>query len=337
MSFTTTREVWRRRPLPCGAASIPTCAHQPHDLPVQAIDTGTTVSPEDHSDGAGFAALLGPRDGRGRLPLRPGGHCWVVSRPVQPTYPLLIAMATTICFAIPSSFIAEPLTGPRAAGRRQLNSFSEWNDHYRGALRTSGWRGRARPGLGSHDLGNASVWLPVTLTRLGRLRGPRARINFVTAHDFTLADLTAINASTTPRTQNNRDGSTITAVITASRHAGRQRHSPQRDDALRDPARDDRGFACAFSAQHPHDDVRLARRCSRAATNLVVPSTAQYNAYRQDDPDLGSISFRRTALEQIDTVLGSSHFVRPILRPDRFQTGTPSAAHRLRPCRGTRR
>ncbi|MDU5762639.1 MAG: alpha-amylase family glycosyl hydrolase, partial [Schaalia odontolytica] len=117
----------------------------------------------------------------------------------SPMHPLLIAMATDDVLAH-SKLIAEPWdVGP---GGWQTGNFpvpfSEWNDHYRGALRNF-WLADVRAQASGHvvsgpnDLATRlSGSQDVFEHGLGRLRGPRASINFVTAHDgFTLADLTA--------------------------------------------------------------------------------------------------------------------------------------------------
>ena len=92
--------------------------------------------------------------------------------------------------------------------------FSEWNDHYRGALRNF-WLADVRAQASGHivsgpnDLATRlSGSQDVFEHGLGRLRGPRASINFVTAHDgFTLADLTAYDRKhNKDNLENNRDG-----------------------------------------------------------------------------------------------------------------------------------
>ena len=134
----------------------------------------------------------------------------------SPMHPLLIAMATDDDLAH-AKLIAEPWdVGP---GGWQTGNFpvpfSEWNDHYRGALRNF-WLADVRAQASGHvvsgpnDLATRlSGSQDVFEHGLGRLRGPRASINFVTAHDgFTLADLTAYDRKhNTANLENNRDGS----------------------------------------------------------------------------------------------------------------------------------
>ncbi|WP_022868315.1 glycogen debranching protein GlgX [Schaalia vaccimaxillae] len=133
-----------------------------------------------------------------------------------PLHPLLIGMATDPELGN-SKLIAEPWdVGP---GGWQTGSFpapfSEWNDHYRGVLRgfwLSDIRTLATGGLpaGPTDLATRiSGSQDVFEHGVGRLRGPRASINFITAHDgFTLADLTSYDRKhNMANLENNRDGS----------------------------------------------------------------------------------------------------------------------------------
>lgn len=134
----------------------------------------------------------------------------------SPMHPLLVGMATDPEIST-SKLIAEPWDiGP---GGWQTGNFpapfSEWNDHYRGVLRgfwlsdvqalvegrnASGPNNLATRLAGSRDVYDHGF---------GVGRGPRASINFVTAHDgFTLADLTAYNEKHNwANLEGNRDGS----------------------------------------------------------------------------------------------------------------------------------
>ena len=257
----------------------------------------------------------------------------------SPMHPLLIAMATDDILAH-AKLIAEPWdVGP---GGWQTGNFpvpfSEWNDHYRGALRNF-WLADVRAQASGHivsgpnDLATRlSGSQDVFEHGLGRLRGPRASINFVTAHDgFTLADLTAYDRKhNTANLENNRDGS----------------------DDNRSWNHGVEG-TLAVNANHPNEmtpyailsdmtiaDLRARSQRNILATMFVSSGTpmltggdefgrTQYgnnNAYCQDDPiSWVDWDLAEGQLEQIDTVswliaLRKEH---PVLRPDRFATGTP--------------
>ena len=257
----------------------------------------------------------------------------------SPMHPLLIAMATDDLLAH-VKLIAEPWdVGP---GGWQTGNFpvpfSEWNDHYRGALRNF-WLADVRAqasGLvvsGPNDLATRlSGSQDVFEHGLGRLRGPRASINFVTAHDgFTLADLTAYDRKhNTANLENNRDGS----------------------DDNRSWNHGVEG-TLAVNATHPNamtpyailSDMTIADLRARSQRNILTTmfvssgtpmltggdefGRTQYgnnNAYCQDDPiSWVDWDLAEEQLEQIDTVswLIALRKVHPVLRPDRFATGTP--------------
>ena len=257
----------------------------------------------------------------------------------SPMHPLLIAMATDDLLA-QVKLIAEPWdVGP---GGWQTGNFpvpfSEWNDHYRGALRNF-WLADVRAQASGHivsgpnDLATRlSGSQDVFEHGLGRLRGPRASINFVTAHDgFTLADLTAYDRKhNTANLENNRDGS----------------------DDNRSWNHGVEG-TLAVNATHPNamtpyailSNMTIADLRARSQRNILTTmfvssgtpmltggdefGRTQYgnnNAYCQDDPiSWVDWDLAEGQLEQIDTVswLIALRQAHPVLRPDRFATGTP--------------
>ena len=257
----------------------------------------------------------------------------------SPMHPLLIAMATDDLLAH-VKLIAEPWdVGP---GGWQTGNFpvpfSEWNDHYRGALRNF-WLADVRAQASGHvvtgpnDLATRlSGSQDVFEHGLGRLRGPRASINFVTVHDgFTLADLTAYDRKhNTANLENNRDGSDDNRSWN---------HSVE--------------GTLAVNATHPNattpyailSDMTIADLRARSQRNILTTmfvssgtpmltggdefGRTQYgnnNAYCQDDPiSWVDWDLAEGQLEQIDTVswLIALRQAHPVLRPDRFATGTP--------------
>ncbi|RRC94864.1 glycogen debranching protein GlgX [Schaalia canis] len=132
-----------------------------------------------------------------------------------PAHPLLMAIATDATLSL-DKLIAEPWDV--GMGGWQTGNFpppfSEWNDRFRDSVRNF-WlvdmrelaAGRCAPGpndlatrlQGSEDLFGNGV---------GYLRGPRASVNFVTAHDgFTLSDLTCFDHKhNMANLEENRDG-----------------------------------------------------------------------------------------------------------------------------------
>ena len=257
----------------------------------------------------------------------------------SPMHPLLIAMATDDLLAH-VKLIAEPWdVGP---GGWQTGNFpvpfSEWNDHYRGALRNF-WLADVRAQASGHivsgpnDLATRlSGSQDVFEHGLGRLRGPRASINFVTAHDgFTLADLTAYDRKhNTANLENNRDGSDDNRSWN---------HGVEGTLAVNGthPSAD---TPYAILSDMTIADLRARSQRNILTTMFVSSGTpmltggdefgrTQYgnnNAYCQDDPiSWVDWDLAEGQLEQIDTVswLIALRQAHPVLRPDHFATGTP--------------
>lgn len=257
----------------------------------------------------------------------------------SPMHPLLIAMATDDLLAH-VKLIAEPWdVGP---GGWQTGNFpvpfSEWNDHYRGALRNF-WLADVRAQASGHvvtgpnDLATRlSGSQDVFEHGLGRLRGPRASINFVTAHDgFTLADLTAYDRKhNTANLENNRDGS----------DDNRSWNHGVEGTLASNGTHPSADTPYAILSDMTIADLRARSQRNILATMFVSSGTpmltggdefgrTQYgnnNAYCQDDPiSWVDWDLAEGQLEQIDTVswLIALRQAHPVLRPDRFATGTP--------------
>ena len=257
----------------------------------------------------------------------------------SPMHPLLIAMATDDDLAH-AKLIAEP--GDVGPGGWQTGNFpvpfSEWNDHYRGALRNF-WLADVRAQASGHvvsgpnDLATRlSGSQDVFEHGLGRLRGPRASINFVTAHDgFTLADLTAYDRKhNTANLENNRDGS----------DDNRSWNHGVEGTLASNATHPNAVTPYAILSNMTIADLRARSQRNILATLFVSSGTpmllggdefgrAQYgnnNAYCQDDP-ISWIDWDLAEGQQaqIDTVswLIALRRAHPVLRPDRFATGQP--------------
>ncbi|MCD4557956.1 glycogen debranching protein GlgX [Schaalia sp. lx-100] len=255
-----------------------------------------------------------------------------------PLHPLLMAIATDERLSL-DKMIAEPWdVGPGGWQTGNFpDPFSEWNDQFRGVVR-SFWLS---------DVANLSKGLPVSgpndlATRLsgsqdvfshgtGYLRGPRASINFVTAHDgFTLADLTAFDHKhNQANLEENRDGSDDNR----SWNHGLEGGLASDEESLLSDVGDGTGLT---------DDLRPMRHRSQRnllTTMLISAGTpmitagdefqrTQYgnnNAYCQDSPiSWVNWNHRPAQKNQILTTrwllnLRKNH---PVLRPWTFATGT---------------
>jgi isoamylase len=148
--------------------------------------------------------ILGARDARRRLPLRPRQRPGARRHGVPMEHPPVLWGIELSDVLAGSKIIAEAWD---AAGLYHVGSFPgyrwmEWNGKYRDSLRALRAR-RPRPGRGvaTRIAGSSDLYQ-------GNLRHPINSINFVTCHDgFTLADLVATTTSTTPANhEGNRDG-----------------------------------------------------------------------------------------------------------------------------------
>ena len=167
---------------------------------------------------------------------------------------------------------------------------------------------------------------------LGRLRGPRASINFVTAHDgFTLADLTAYDRKhNTANLENNRDGS----------DDNRSWNHGVEGTLASNGTHPNADTPYAILSDMTIADLRARSQRNILATMFVSSGTpmltggdefgrTQYgnnNAYCQDDPiSWVDWDLAESQHAQIDAVswLIALRKAHPVLRPDRFATGTP--------------
>lgn len=244
-----------------------------------------------------------------------------------PMHPLLVAMATDPQLRT-SKLIAEPWDiGPGGwqTGNFPL-PFSEWNDHYRGAMR-SFWLSDARSMVeGGQVSGPNNLATRLAGSRevydhgVGLGRGPRASVNFITAHDgFTLADLTAFDS----------------------------KHNWANLEGNRDGSDDNRSWNHGIEGWVAHEGESLTyRRRRRSQRNLLTMlfvsagtpmlvggdefSRTQYgnnNAYCQDSPiSWVDWDLSRSQLDQIDLTrwLIALRRAHPVLRPDVFSSGQPS-------------
>lgn len=135
----------------------------------------------------------------------------------RPDHAMLVAAATDPSLA-GLKLVAEPWDiGPGGWRTGQFPApFAEWNDRFRNAVR-SFWLadpGRAAHGLPGHRLRDLATRMSGSVDLFGHgvpplARGPRASVNFVTAHDgFTMADLVAYeHKHNESNGEQNRDGS----------------------------------------------------------------------------------------------------------------------------------
>lgn len=135
----------------------------------------------------------------------------------RPDHATLVAAATDPVLA-GLKLVAEPWdVGPDGWRTGQFPApFAEWNDRFRNAVR-SFWLadpGRAAHGLPGHRVRDLATRLAGSVDLFGHgtpplVRGPRASVNYVTAHDgFTMADLVAYeHKHNAANGEQNRDGS----------------------------------------------------------------------------------------------------------------------------------
>lgn len=183
-----------------------------------------------------LAALLGHRDGRRRLPLRPRGGPGPLDARRRHALP------------VPRGDRPGPGAAPgqadrRAVGRRQRRLpggglpalWTEWNDRYRDAVRDY-WRG-ALPDV--RDLGYRLTGSSDLYAWGGRR--PYASVNFVTAHDgFTLRDLVSYE----------------------------QKHNEANGEGNRDGTSDNRAWNCGAEGETADPEINALRR--RQLRNLLT-------------------------------------------------------------------
>ncbi len=250
-------------------------------------------------------------------------------------HPLLVAMATDDELGR-DKLIAEPWDiGP---GGWQTGNFptpfSEWNDRFRDSVR-SFWLtdirelSMGRQTAGPNDLatrlsGSADLFTHGT----GALRGPRASINFVTAHDgFTLADLTAYDHKhNLANLEGNRDGSDN------NRSWNHGLEGAVASSVIDSDAKDAAGFVeDLFPSRQRSQRNLLTTLLVSAGTPMILAGDefqrTQYgnnNAYCQDSPICWvDWDLAENQLDQVSTTrwLLSLRAAHPVLRPDRFADG----------------
>ena len=253
-----------------------------------------------------------------------------------PMHPLLIAMATDEELS-KDKLIAEPWdVGPGGWQTGNFPSpFSEWNDRFRDSVRefwlsdvrnlsagrrASGPNDLATRLSGSADLFNHGV---------GKLRGPRGSLNFVTAHDgFTLADLTAYDHKhNMANLEDNRDGS-------SNNHSWNHGlEGAVASSVIDTDAVDAAGYVeDIFPSRQRSQRNMLTTLLVSAGTPMLVAGDefqrTQYgnnNAYCQDGPiswvdwDLSNGQLDQIATTRWLLALRRDH---PVLRPPSFATGS---------------
>ncbi len=258
-----------------------------------------------------------------------------------PMHPLLVAMATDPEIGT-CKLIAEPWDiGPGGwqTGNFPL-PFSEWNDHYRGALRGF-WLSDVKSlieGRGASGPNNLATRLAgsrdVYDHGKGRGRGPRASINFITAHDgFTLADLTAFDAKHNwANLEGNRDGSNdnrswnhgiegwVASTLSSTAEAAAARPGEEGEELV-------------YWRRRRSQRNLLTMLLISAGTPMLLGgdefARTQFgnnNAYCQDSPiswldwNLSAPQLDQLALTRWLIALRSAH---PVLRPDVYASGVP--------------
>lgn len=259
----------------------------------------------------------------------------------NPKHPLLMAMATDRTLST-AKLIAEPWDiGPGGwqTGNFPL-PFSEWNDHYRGALR-SFWLSDVRSLVEGHAASgpnNLATRLagsrPVFDHGTGIGRGPRASINFITAHDgFTLADLTAFDTKHNwANLEGNRDGSNDNRSWNHGIEGWVASIANMTDDEV-DPVEAKEAIETTSRRRYQTQRNLLTSLLISAGTPMILggdefsrTQQGNNNAYCQDSP-ISWFDWNLTP-EQ----LAHKDFVRwliglrqahPVLRPDVYESGAP--------------
>lgn len=252
-----------------------------------------------------------------------------------PQHPLLLAISTDASLSL-DKLIAEPWDV--GMGGWQTGNFpapwGEWNDRYRDSVRTfwlSDMRelaaGRTTSGpneLATRLQGSSDLFA----SGAGYLRGPRASVNFITAHDgFTLADLTSYDYKhNLDNREDNRDGTDNNNSWNHGIEGSLLARTSQEKD-----------ISSLVADINP---VRLQTRRNLLATLLVSAGTpmivggdefsrSQFgnnNAYAQDSTiswvDWSIAELRYDMLDTTRWLLFLRRNV-PALRPDGFGTGHP--------------
>lgn len=252
-----------------------------------------------------------------------------------PYHPLFVAMAADPVLR-EAKLIAEPWDiglGGWQTGNFPI-PFSEWNDRYRDSLRTF-WLVDFKnilAGRGGHGSSDLATRLSGSSDLFGRppgpQRGPRASINFVSAHDgFTLADLTAYeHKHNMANLENNQDGSSNN--LSWNHGVEGISYATEMDVDMADSSGvvEDIVFARERSIRNLLATVMIS-----AGTPMIVAgdefARTQFgnnNAYCQDSP-ISWINWDLTKSQQ--HLLQTSRYLlalrrrHPVLRPNTFLTG----------------
>lgn len=259
----------------------------------------------------------------------------------SPQHPLLLAISTDADLSL-DKLIAEPWDV--GMGGWQTGNFpspwSEWNDGYRDCVRTF-WlsdmrelaEGRSTTGpmvLATRLQGSSDIFAD----GVGYLRGPRASINFVTAHDgFTLADLTSFDHKhNLDNQEDNRDG-------TNNNHSWNHGVEGCVMTLTDSGTEIDEVIEAIMPARLQSRRNMLTTLLVSAGTPMLVGgdefSRTQFgnnNAYAQDSPiswvDWSLTQMRRDMVDTVRWLLYLRRHV-PALRPNGFGTGRPSAGSTL--------
>ena len=213
----------------------------------------------------GGASLLGHRDARGRVPLRPGldPRARRATARCCPNPPLLEAIAADPVLAH-TKLIAEAWD---AAGLYQVGSFPSWG-------RWAEWNGRFRDELRRFVKSDAGLTAHAPATRLagspdlyrGSARAPYHSINFVTSHDgFTLRRPRVLQRKHNwPNGEKNTDGHRRQPVVELRRRGPDGRSRGARAPRAPDPE------LPGPAASSP----RACPCCSRRRRDAAAPSGA---------------------------------------------------------------
>lgn len=254
-----------------------------------------------------------------------------------PLHPLLMAIATDDRLSR-DKIIAEPWDigmGGWQTGNFP-DPFSEWNDQYRGTVRSFWLSDMASlsKGFGASGPNNLATRLSgsqdIFSHSSGYLRGPRASINFLTAHDgFTLADLTAFDHKhNLDNLEDNRDG---TDDNRSWNHGLEGALAANPVDGVVDVVDATGLVEDLFPSRQRSQRNLLTTMLISAGTPMITAGDefqrtqfGNNNAYCQDGPiswiDWDLFSSQRDQLETTRWLL-SLRRNHPVLRPSSFATG----------------